>query len=173
MKVLNKVHDFFYETDLTVDHTFWEPYYRGKWIDGNIAYRKNKQDAMGDSPMVNFEIQNIKVDKALHDFVDDFTKHFGFKSNDFRCTFMKIDKGGDLPDHIDQKSKLSIVIPITNNTATNHFQDENYELNVTLSTACLLNTRKIHGVHMPTEKRLTFHVGFHDVEWDDIKLRDI
>lgn len=164
-----KHYDFFIETDFKVDPEFWTPYFNEKWEDSNALYSNYLDNATGGKPMNKFFVQEIlDFDRNLFRMIKTIWNHLGVRPNEFRCNFFRVLEGGELPKHVDQKSKSSIVIPITKNTGALYFEDDNNYDSIIYDSMVILNTLKPHGVKSPLTDRIVFHMGLHDIYFETI-----
>jgi hypothetical protein len=161
--------NYFIETDFTVDPNFWSKYYNNKWQDSNTLYSEYVSNATGGKEMNKFFVQEIHdFDRPLLKLIKNIWNQLGIRPNEFRCNFFKVLPGGDLPCHIDEMSKSSVVIPVTENTGALYFKDESYYEETVYDTMIVLNTKKPHGVKSPSKERIVFHMGMHDVLFSEI-----
>lgn len=162
--------DFFIETDFQVDPNFWTPYFDGNWQDSNRLYSEYVDSATNGKQMSKFFVQEIhNFDRALLRLIKLIWNNLSIRPYEFRCNFFKVLEGGELPIHVDQKSKSSIVIPITENTGELYFDDGNSKDSIVYKSMVVLNTKKPHGVRSPVKERIVFHMGFHDISFEEIR----
>lgn len=168
--IKQRVKNSFITTDYTVDPTFWESYMTGEWQDSNQLYSEYVSDATGGKPMNKFFVQEIKkFDRPLLKLIKNLWNEFGIRPRDFRCNFFRVLEGGNLPVHVDVKSECSFLIPVTKNTGALYVEDQGTE-RVVYDTLTVLNTKLPHGVEAPTQERIVFHMGIHDVKFGELNV---
>ena len=161
--------DCFIETDYKVDPSFWDNYFTNEWQDSNELYSEYVSDITGGKDMNKFFVQEIKnFDRPLLKLIKKLWNEFGSRPRDFRCNFFKVLEGGELPAHIDAASKCSFLIPVTENTGELYVEDNGEVESVVYDTLTVLNTTKSHGVKGPTKTRIVFHMGIHDVGFEQL-----
>lgn len=161
-----KFKDLYIKTDFCIESDFFENYMTDEWEDSNILYSEYVSEATNGKQMNKFFVQEIKnFDRKLLKAIKNIWNEFEIRPKEFRCNFFKVLPGGELPLHVDVKSKSSILIPVTENTGSLIFED--HEL--LYQTMIALNTQKPHGVKSPTKERIVFHMGLHDVSFEDLK----
>lgn len=161
--------DFFIETDYKVPVDFWSDYFNGKWEDSNKLYSEYVDEATGGKEMNKFYVQEIhNFDRKLLRFIKSIWNNFNFRPKEFRCNFFRVLEGGELPKHVDNKSKCSFVIPITENTGELYFDDGKDKDSILYDSMVVLNTKKPHGVRSPSKERIVFHMGVHDVGFEKL-----
>ena len=149
------------ETDMKHDKEFFKKYINGKWEDSNKLYKEymsweNRK----------FFVQEIKdFDRQLLRKMKEIWNYLGIRPRDFRCNFFRVLPGGELPLHTDVLSKSSVVIPITEMTGPLYFDDGT---EVLYQNMTVINTKKAHGVKAPTVERIVFHMGLHDIPFEEI-----
>jgi hypothetical protein len=163
--------DLFIETNFKVEKEFWTPYFNNKWSDSNDLYSEYVNTATSGKPMNKFFVQEIhSFDRPLLRLISTIWKEFNIRPTEFRCNFFKVLPGGELPIHVDQKSKASFVIPITENTGELYFDDGVNSDSIVYSSMVVLNTKKPHGVRSPLTERIVFHMGIHDILFEEFNV---
>ena len=120
--------------------------------------------------MNRFFVQEIhNFDRKLLRLIKNIWNTFGFRPREFRCNFFRVLEGGELPLHVDQKSKCSFVIPVTENTGELYFDDGEDRDSILYDSMVVLNTKKPHGVRSPSKERIVFHMGIHDVGFGELQ----
>ncbi len=170
-----KVHrPFIIETDYASEKDFFKSYLedsRFHWVDSNVLYEDYISNATGGASMKLFFVKNIEAyDLKLKKFVISIFRSLGIKSKDFRCDFFKVLPGGELPKHVDQKSLISVCLPLSKNTGAIYFENSQSKLELCYQKMIILNNKEPHGVRPPTEERLIFRIGIHDVSFDQLLL---
>ena len=166
----NKVKNSFITTDFTVDPTFWQTYMTGEWQDSNKLYSEYVSDATGGKEMNKFFVQEIhNFDRPLLKLIKSLWNEFGIRPRDFRCNFFRVLEGGNLPVHVDVKSECSFLIPVTKNTGALYVEEGTKE-SIVYDTLTVLNTKLPHGVEAPTQERIVFHMGIHDIKFGDLDV---
>ncbi len=166
----NKVKNSFITTDFTVDPTFWQTYMTGEWQDSNKLYSEYVSDATGGKEMNKFFVQEIhNFDRPLLKLIKSLWNEFGIRPRDFRCNFFRVLEGGNLPVHVDVKSECSFLIPVTKNTGALYVEEGTKE-SIVYDTLTILNTKLPHGVEAPTQERIVFHMGIHDIKFGDLDV---
>lgn len=161
--------NLFIETDYKVPINFWDGYFNGKWEDSNQLYSEYVDEATGGKEMNKFYVQEIHdFDRKLLRLIKNIWNEFGIRPREFRCNFFRVLAGGELPIHVDNKSKCSFVIPITENTGELYFDDGVDSDSILYDSMVVLNTKKPHGVRSPSKERIVFHMGVHDVGFEDL-----
>ena len=162
--------NFFIETDYKVQVNFWDDYFNGKWEDSNKLYSEYVDEATDGKQMNKFYVQEINnFDRKLLRLIKNIWNEFGLRPKEFRCNFFRVKEGGELPIHADVKSKCSFVIPITENTGELYFDDGTDGDSILYDSMVVLNTKKPHGVRSPSKERIVFHMGIHDVGFEELK----
>ena len=160
---------FFIETDYKVPTDFWTPYFNGKWEDSNKLYSEYVDEATGGKEMNKFYVQEIhNLDRKLLRLIKTIWTEFGIRPKEFRCNFFRVLVGGELPIHVDNKSKCSFVIPVTENTGELYFKEGQTGDSILYDSMVVLNTKKPHGVRSPSTERIVFHMGVHDVGFENL-----
>jgi len=168
--IKRKVKNSFITTDYYMDPKFWESYMTGDWQDSNQLYSEYVSDATGGKPMNKFFVQEIhKFDRPLLKVIKSLWNEFNIRPRDFRCNFFRVLEGGNLPVHVDVKSECSFLIPVTKNTGALYVEENGTE-SIVYDTLTVLNTKLPHGVQAPTQERIVFHMGIHDVKFGDLNV---
>jgi hypothetical protein len=166
----NKVKNSFITTDFTVDPIFWKTYMTGEWQDSNKLYSEYVSDATGGKEMNKFFVQEIhNFDRPLLKLIKQLWNEFGIRPRDFRCNFFRVLEGGNLPVHVDVKSECSFLIPVTKNTGALYVEEGTKE-SIVYDTLTVLNTKLPHGVEAPTQERIVFHMGIHDIKFGELNV---
>ena len=168
--IKNKVKNSFITTDFTVNPIFWKPYITGKWQDSNKLYSEYVSDATGGKEMNKFFVQEIhNFDRPLLKLIKSLWNEFGIRPRDFRCNFFRVLESGNLPVHVDVKSECSFLIPVTKNTGALYVEEGTKE-SIVYDTLTVLNTKLPHGVEAPTQERIVFHMGIHDIKFGELNV---
>ena len=163
-----KIKNSFITTDFIVDSAFWESYITNEWHDSNQLYSEYVNDATGGKQMNKFFVQEIhNFDRPLLKLIKSLWNEFSIRPRDFRCNFFRVLEGGNLPVHVDVKSQCSFLIPVTKNTGELYVEEDGIE-SIVYDTLTVLNTKLPHGVKAPTQERIVFHMGIHDVRFGDL-----
>ena len=166
----NKVKNSFITTDFTVNPTFWQTYMTSEWTDSNKLYSEYVSDATGGKEMNKFFVQEIhNFDRPLLKLIKNLWNEFGIRPRDFRCNFFRVLEGGNLPIHVDVKSECSFLIPVTKNTGALYVEEGTKE-SIVYDTLTVLNTKLPHGVEAPSQERIVFHMGIHDIKFGELNV---
>jgi hypothetical protein len=166
----NKVKNSFITTDFTVNPTFWQTYMTSEWTDSNKLYSEYVSDATGGKEMNKFFVQEIhNFDRPLLKLIKSLWNEFGIRPRDFRCNFFRVLEGGNLPIHVDVKSECSFLIPVTKNTGALYVEEGTKE-SIVYDTLTVLNTKLPHGVEAPSQERIVFHMGIHDIKFGELNV---
>lgn len=160
------------ETDFVPDIDFYS-YITDNWIDSNIAWRREIIKATYDNSLMNkfFHQPLLKpYDKVFIDLLEYLQKEFNFKTEDYRFSFFKVEKGGSMKPHTDQRSKASFLIPVTNNISSLVVENKKDTIKISYKTMVVLNTTKTHSVEEAVTDRIIFHIGIHDIKFEDLKV---
>ena len=131
------------ETNYTVDKEFFKSYINGKWEDSNKLYKEYMSWENR-----KFFVQEIKdFDRPLLRKIKEIWNHLGIRPKDFRCNFFRV----------------------TEMTGPLYFGDGT---EVLYQNMTVINTKVAHGVKAPTVERIVFHMGLHDIPFEDIKIND-
>lgn len=173
--MIAELHDpFVIETDVKGDLEFFKPYLdKVEWTDTNQLYSKHEEynQAMYGRKMVHHYIQHISdYDLKLKKFIIKLFKDFGVTSKDWRADFFLTKPGGSMPAHIDIKSNVAFLLPLSNNTGPLVCSNEENEVTLTYQNMVVLNTKQLHRVDSPSEDRLLFRVALHDVLFEDLGI---
>ena len=153
------------ETNYNTNKEFFKSYINDQWEDSNVLYKeymswKNNK----------FFVQEIKdFDRPLLREIKNIWNYLGIRPKEWRCNFFRVLPGGELPLHVDVLSKSSVVIPVTEMTGPLYFDDG---MEVLYQNMTVINTKVAHGVKAPTVERIVFHMGLHDIPFEDIKIND-
>jgi hypothetical protein len=138
-------------------------YIDGTWQDSNQLYAEYMSWENN-----KFFVQEIKnFDVPLLREIKNIWNMLGIRPYDWRCNFFKVLPGGEIPLHVDVKSQCSVVIPVTENTGALYFEDGT---EVLYDSMTVINTKVKHGVKSPTKERIVFHMGIHDIPFEEIKI---
>ncbi len=139
------------------------------WENSNFLYRDYISKATQGKSMKKFYVKPVKkMDVKSLKLLISLFKIFSIKPKNFRCDFFKVLPGGSLPYHIDQKSKISLCLPLTINTSFTCFKRDNDDLRIKYDSLILLNNLVMHKVTSPTLKRMIFRVGVHDITFEEV-----
>jgi len=158
------------ETDISGDINFFQKYIdAGKWVDINEAwgnYDEYAKSLPGRKPKLHYINHITDYDIPLKKYLIKLFRRYNIKSTDFRCDFFLTKPGGYLPAHVDNMTRIAILLPLKENTGALVVEGkEYYYQNMTL-----LNTLVEHGVLSPTQDRLLFRVAIHDMDFKDLQL---
>lgn len=171
MQVTSKLYDpFVIETDYVGDPEFFQPYKdQMPWTTSKDLYGERITEITGGKWMDGHYIQHIdKYDMKLKRFVADIFKTFGVKTKDFRADFFLVKPGGVMHEHVDSESKVAFLLPLSPNTGPLVLRDGNARFMIAYQTLTILNTQVPHAVESPTEDRLLFRIGVHDVRFEEL-----
>ena len=173
--MIAKLHDpFVIETDVKGDLEFFKPYLdKVQWTDTNKLYGEHEEynQAMYGRKMVHHYIQHISdYDLKLKKFIVKLFKDFGVQSKDWRADFFLTKSGGSMPQHIDVKSNIAFLLPLSKNTGPLVCENEFDRVELTYQNLVILNTKQPHAVNSPSEDRLLFRVALHDVMFEDLGI---
>lgn len=170
------VDPFVIKTDIVGDLNFFQPYLdQMEWTDTNVAYTQYDEyhESMLGRPMVRHYIKHFDpadYDMALKKHIVKLFKDFGVPTQDFRADFYLTKAGGSLPMHVDAKTRVAFLLPLTKNTGPLVCEHGDERLELTYQTLTILNSKINHGVAPPTEDRLLFRIGVHDVNFEDLGI---
>lgn len=157
-------------TDIVGDQNFFKPYMdQMEWTDINTLYNdydEYQETMTEEKPALQFIKHISEYDMPLKKFVLRIFKEFGIKTNDFRCDFFLTKPGGCLPPHVDHMSKISLLLPLTENTGVLTVGDAE----IIYQNMLILNTQILHGVQSPTQDRLLFRIAVHDFSFNDLPI---
>jgi hypothetical protein len=173
MPITGKLYSpFVIETDVKGDIDFFKPYMNQmEWTDSNILYGSKIPEITGNKPMVKHFVQHIsEYDRKLTKYVVTLFRELGIKTKDFRADFFLVKEGGYMPPHIDGMSKIALLLPLSLNTGPLVCETENTRFEILYQNLTILNTQVCHSVESPTEDRLLFRIGVHDVLFEDIGI---
>ena len=151
------------ETDYKPNATLLKSYMKDQWEDSNELYKEYMSWENN-----KFFVQEIKdFDRPLLREIKNIWNHLGIRPKEWRCNFFRVLPGGELPLHTDELSKCSVVIPMTEMTGELYFEDGT---EVLYNNMTVINTKVAHGVKAPTKERIVFHMGIHDVKFEEVNI---
>ena len=159
------------ESDIKGDISFFQPYLdMYEWEDIDDAYRKEYQNPNSvfheKEPAFQYVKRIHHYDIPLKRYIVSLMNAFKVESKDLRCDFFLTKPGGFLPKHVDPRSRVAILVPLTQNTGPLVVENKEY----LYQTAVLLNTQREHEVKSPTEDRLMFRIGIHDKYFEELDI---
>ena len=170
-----KLYDpFVIETDFQADVNFFEDYLdKVEWTDTNKLYGEHEEynEAMYGRKMVHHYIQHVsEYDLKLKKFIVKIFKEFGVKSKDWRADFFLTKSGGSMPKHVDVKSNIAFLLPLSENTGPLVCENDNDKVTITYQNLAILNTKQPHAVNSPSNDRLLFRIAIHDIMFEDLGI---
>lgn len=171
--LVNKLYDpFLIESSFTGDAEFFKPYRdQMPWTSSKDLYGERITEITGGKWMDGHYIQHIsEYDMKLKKFVAKMFRTFGVPTKDFRADFFLVKPGGVMHEHIDSQSKVAFLLPLTRNTGPLVCRDGNARFEITYQSLTILNTQVPHAVESPTEDRLLFRIGVHDVRFEEMGI---
>tara|TARA_R110000796_G_scaffold246434_1_gene371225 strand:- start:349 stop:831 length:483 start_codon:yes stop_codon:yes gene_type:complete len=151
------------ETNYPVDVSLLKSYMNDQWEDSNELYKEYMSWENN-----KFFVQEIKdFDRPLLREIKNIWNHLGIRPREWRCNFFRVLPGGELPLHTDVLSKCSVVIPMTEMTGELYFEDGT---EVLYNNMTVINTKVAHGVKAPIKERIVFHMGIHDVKFEEVTI---
>lgn len=159
-------------TDVIPDVDFFSPYMNQmEWENINELYGDYKEytDTMTDTMPVEQYIKHISdYDMPLKKFLIKTFKHWGIKTQDFRCDFFLTKPGGSLPAHVDHKSKIAMLFPLVENTGVLKVESSP---DIVYNKMLILNTQAKHQVCSPEKDRLLFRIAIHDFMFENLSYK--
>lgn len=159
-------------TDVIPDVNFFSPYMNQmEWENINELYGDYKEytNTMTDTMPVEQYIKHISdYDMPLKKFLIKTFKHWGIKTQDFRCDFFLTKPGGSLPAHVDHKSKIAMLFPLVENTGVLKVESSP---DIVYNKMLILNTQAKHQVCSPEKDRLLFRIAIHDFMFENLSYK--
>ena len=142
-----------------------------EWENINELYGDYKEytNTMTDTMPVEQYIKHISdYDMPLKKFLIKTFKHWGIKTQDFRCDFFLTKPGGSLPAHVDHKSKIAMLFPLVENTGVLKVESSP---DIVYNKMLILNTQAKHQVCSPEKDRLLFRIAIHDFMFENLSYK--
>ena len=156
-------------TDVVPDVDFLSRYMNQmEWKNMNEQYGNYKEyaDSLPDERPVEQYVKHITdYDMPLKKFLIKTFRHWGIKTQDFRCEFFLTKPGGNLPAHIDHKSKIALLFPLAENTGVLKVDSCP---DIVYNKMLILNTQAEHQVCSPEKDRLLFRIAIHDFLFENL-----
>lgn len=171
MKKINKKYypPFLITTDFELSRENFKSLLNKKgWVDSNILYKEYLDKATGGKAMKYFFVKPITLNMKILRIINIIFKNFNISPKEFRCDFFKVLPGGELPFHIDQTSKISFCVPLTENTSETIFKDNDVRCHIKYKNLVVLNNLIKHFVGSPTKERILFRIGVHDISFEEL-----